>query len=141
MTTRYLYVRVNVVFKQLITFLKVCCSIKICQKIESNTNPSYWSIFTNILKIITPLTTIIIKRCFNKASLNCLSLALLVLIYASMQTFRLRISIFFQYHYPILAKALSLDPRQHWWLNNRQGLATTLLIYLLCNIHNTLLSS
>jgi hypothetical protein len=40
-----------------------------------------------------------IKRCFNKDSLNSLCLALLVLIYASLQAFRIGICSFDQYHY------------------------------------------
>ncbi len=50
----------------------------------------YWIIFVNIFNIITRLTMMNIKRCFNTTSLNCLSLALLILICASLQTFRLR---------------------------------------------------
>ncbi len=47
-----------------------------------------------------------IKRCFNKASLNCLRLVLLVLIYASLQAFRLSIYSFSQYHYLIQNRLL-----------------------------------
>jgi hypothetical protein len=39
-----------------------------------------------------------IKRCFYKASLNCLSLALLFLIYALLEEFSLSICNFDQYH-------------------------------------------
>jgi hypothetical protein len=40
-----------------------------------------------MLKIITRFTIMNIKRCFNEASLNCLSLSLLVLIDALLQAF------------------------------------------------------
>ncbi len=42
-----------------------------------------------------------IKRCFNKANLNCLRLALLILIYGSLQAFWLSICILSYYHFPI----------------------------------------
>jgi hypothetical protein len=42
-----------------------------------------------------------IKRCFKKAGITRLCLALLVLIYASLQAFRIGICSFDQYHYLI----------------------------------------
>ncbi len=43
-----------------------------------------------------------IKRCFNKASIYCLSLALLHLINALLNVFRPQYLQFDQYHYPLI---------------------------------------
>jgi hypothetical protein len=60
--------------------------------------------FTKILEIINRLIILNIKRCFNKASLNCLSMALLILIYASLQAFGLSICSLCQHRYLIIVK-------------------------------------
>jgi hypothetical protein len=49
-----------------------------------------------------------LKGAFNKVSLNHLSLALLAFISTSLQSFRLSIFGFDQYHYPIMASKCSL---------------------------------
>jgi hypothetical protein len=56
--------------------------------------------------MITWLIITNIKRSLNKASLDCLSLALLVLINALLQGFRLQ---FVQYYYSILLYIKSAD--------------------------------